>query len=684
MTIPANNANMLEQLAECKAVLVSRNSFVASGFKRLRRCWPDALREYMDDYEAYLLAYASAKNGSTASTTVDGPMVDGKVLAGIWTCAAVTQDYAEMDPAVPGRQPIFTVIQDLVRGTYTGSYAKSEDNCEYYVDRYYVTGASAPITCPDKTSGVNYAVVGLNFNDETGTWSGWVERITAREQSGSRYVSSADETLAETLNTQAASQLTAPTASAGTIREVQSTPNRFCKYRTTDTTRTAVDQTQTDTNANAGETSVTEVHTQAAAVITASPTDGQTEEVENTPTPFMSRWRTVKRTVTALDQTNTDANANAGETETVESHTSAAAQVSASPGDGQFQQAENTPTRFKNRWRTTLRTVAAVDQTNTDTSSNASETETVETHTASAEEVEASAGDGQIQDAQNTPTRFMNRWRTVLRTRTAVDQTNTDMSVNAGETETVETHTAAPEEVEASPLDGQIQEAQNTPTPFMNRFRTVLRTRSATDQTTTDSFSTHAETLNIVTHTAAAAQATVGTLAAGTIEEVENTPTPFMARYHTVKRTRTSKELATEEHTSFSSNEEQRDTYSSENSVDFPECDNGGNPLVQKSCNVRKNNFGRFDYTFETTTEKAGFGGVSGAVTWTIKGESTTWRPAGSPAVIVTYYYHHTKQLHTTAAAAAAAITGGDIGSDWGRYSKGQWWSEKVIRNLTP
>ena len=89
MSIPANINNMLEQLAECKAVLVSRKSFVASGFKRLRRCWPDARMEYMDDYETYLLTYCDAKNGSTASTTVDTPLVDGKPISGIWTCGVV-------------------------------------------------------------------------------------------------------------------------------------------------------------------------------------------------------------------------------------------------------------------------------------------------------------------------------------------------------------------------------------------------------------------------------------------------------------------------------------------------------------------------------------------------------------------------------------------------------------------
>lgn len=80
---------MKEQLAGNRCILVDRDDFRASGFSRIRRAFTKARMEYMDDYETYLLTYCDAKNGSTASTTVDTPLVDGKPISGIWTCGVV-------------------------------------------------------------------------------------------------------------------------------------------------------------------------------------------------------------------------------------------------------------------------------------------------------------------------------------------------------------------------------------------------------------------------------------------------------------------------------------------------------------------------------------------------------------------------------------------------------------------
>jgi hypothetical protein len=150
--------------------------------------------------------------------------------------------------------------------------------------------------------------------------------------------------------------------------------------------------------------------------------------------------------------------------------------------------------------------------------------------------------DGEIKEAINEVTPFKDRTKTTISTRTVVDQTFDRGVVTAAETLAETRHTAAAGTVTDPPVPaaGEIKEAENRPTPYKNKTETIVRTRTAVNQQFDKAIVRADETVDEERHSAAAAPVTDPPVPGdGEIKEIENNPTPYKDKTETIARTRT-------------------------------------------------------------------------------------------------------------------------------------------------
>jgi len=243
---------------------------------------------------------------------------------------------------------------------------------------------------------------------------------TPKNQSATAGDDNAAESAATVLNTEAAAEAGAQSASAGTIVESGSTPTRSGKFRNTVKTTTVKDQTATAGDDNAAESAATVLNTEAAAETgTQSAAAGTIVESGSTPTRS-GKFRNTVKTTTVKDQTATAGDDNAAESAATVLNTEAAAEAGAqSAAAGTIVESNSAPTR-SGKFRNTVKTTTVKDQTATAGDDNAAESAVTVLNTeAAAETGTQSAAAGTIVESSSVPTRS-GKFRNTVKTLTGV------------------------------------------------------------------------------------------------------------------------------------------------------------------------------------------------------------------------------------------------------------------------
>jgi len=131
---------------------------------------------------------------------------------------------------------------------------------------------------------------------------------TPANQTGSEYDILASEITREDLNTQAASGLASPTPGDGELKRVVNKPTEAGLVETRAETRTIVNQETVHYDNNGNRYIVITEKTADTAVLPdpSAPAVGTVEIRENTPTPYKNRWKTKSTTMTAKLQQTTE------------------------------------------------------------------------------------------------------------------------------------------------------------------------------------------------------------------------------------------------------------------------------------------------------------------------------------------------------------------------------------------
>ena len=141
-----------------------------------------------------------------------------------------------------------------------------------------------------------------------GTYNIVKVRKLARSQTDDSFEERHDQASTETLVTQAASALTKPSATVGTIKRRKNRPTPFGRHETIEETVTAKDQAANSTESRHDQSSTEELNTQNATQKTGTAGVGTIVRIKNRPTPF-GKFEAVKETVTAKNQGATSTSA---------------------------------------------------------------------------------------------------------------------------------------------------------------------------------------------------------------------------------------------------------------------------------------------------------------------------------------------------------------------------------------
>jgi len=127
-----------------------------------------------------------------------------------------------------------------------------------------------------------------------------VRTITAKNQTADSFVDRHDESAVEAYASEAASASTAPTASAGTVVEIDQKPTMFGRFRKVTRTRTAKNQASTEWRKTLGRAVATVSATHSTAETEPStPAAGTVVTVRQRPTPFGDVAKEVETQVAA-------------------------------------------------------------------------------------------------------------------------------------------------------------------------------------------------------------------------------------------------------------------------------------------------------------------------------------------------------------------------------------------------
>lgn len=469
------------------------------------------------------------------------------------------------------------------------------------------------------------------------------------------------------------------TAEAGKRVLVQIETMEDCSKSVRKDVTTPKDQDHTDTEDRADYVGTTAVDTVSATPAAAAAAgSGQMAEATSTPTPFGFQTRLTTRT--AIDQASSASVERADQTVATEIHSQASAALAPpAAADGQVVESTSRPTEFKDRHRTELTIRTAVDQQASAAETRADQVIETEIHTQAAAPLTVPApGSGQIVEGQSSPTEFKNRHRTVLTTRTAIDQTQTASIERADETRETTVHTQAAAALIPTPAaDGQVVESSSRPTEFADRHRTEETIRSAVNQTATVSEETAHGSQAVEVNTQAAAAAAAVPFTEGSVSRVTNTPTEFRNRTRTQVETRTVSEIRLTG--TYEDNDGTVEWIVARNATqatmltDYaamtPATQNNATPPVY-------NEFGRYDYTI---TKKTPATTITSSPDWTTSdGSYSAGVDERGRAVTIDYAYClNEASAYAYVDAAASVGTKTERGTFVHRYGPGRWYAQR-------
>ena len=243
--------------------------------------------------------------------------------------------------------------------------------------------------------------------------------VTAKDQTAEDYVDSHSESSVTSKHT-FGPDVTAPTASTGTIVEASQDATEFGLKRTAVAVRTAKDQTAIDYDETHAASRVISKHTQSTPVAAPSVALGEVATVGNDPTPFGLASTHVSVT-TAKNQTSTSRSEDASASTVVALQTFAASEAVPSWSAGLVVETNNTPTEF-GLPRAVSSTTTAKNQTGNGEEDRADLNTVIATDTQESTGLSSVAhSTGVIVEVKNAPTRF-GLWERAKVTKTAKPQ----------------------------------------------------------------------------------------------------------------------------------------------------------------------------------------------------------------------------------------------------------------------
>lgn len=373
----------------------------------------------------------------------------------------------------------------------------------------------------DGSAVAGYVVRTENAPTEYGKFRTRREVITPIDQPGEEEEARADQTSTTETHTQADAQADGD-AIAGKVVRASSAPTEFGKYRTRREVVTPIDQPGQGAEARADQTASIETHTQSDAAADETPVAGQIIDAESVPTEF-GKYRTRRRVVTPIDQSGTEVESRADQSSSTETHTQSDSAADGAAVTGKIIRAASAPTEF-GKYRTRREEVTPVDQTGQGAEIRADQTAAIVTHTQSETVADETADAGTIVDAESSPTEF-GKFRTRRRVITPVDQTGSEDEARADQTTSIVTHTQSTSVADGSAIAGKIVRATSAPTEF-GKYRTRRELITPVDQAGQGAEARADQTTSIETHTQSDSVADEAAIA-GKIVDAESVPTEF-------------------------------------------------------------------------------------------------------------------------------------------------------------
>lgn len=534
-------------VAEDRAILVVKSETEHGYENILTRRWDDIDDSKRDACAAYLRRYGSADNTDPAIVSMDGPMASRYKRDGIWYFGPVEERRDERTGNVSIWQTLFKSTT-----TVYAEFIVSDDCSETVTRSLYLNYTSQPNTpdnAPGITYSVSQTLVDPKTGAYTFWIDKSVAKPQTKTYDSLKSQAETAQTVEEKA---VATPATSMTPGDGEVRTRNQRVRKDCLVDAETDIKHAENQIENAYEIRADQTSAAIINTQqsASSLPTAppAPAAGQVKSLKLEPTPYKDRVRTTEETKTAVNQTQTKREVRADMTESVAVNTQVSTDALPTnppvPDAGQTKSLDIIPTEFKDRAKTVEATRTAINQTITAREVRADETTSATVNTQIADSALPTnppvPDAGQIKSLKIEPTEFKERNKTTEETRAAIDQTRTIAEVRADQTSAVTIHTqkdvAALPTTPPTPGDGQIKTVQITPTPFKDRAETREETIEGIPQETTFGEVRADQNAAITENTKASAQLVLATeTIAGKVVRVLNDPTPFKNRWKTRK-----------------------------------------------------------------------------------------------------------------------------------------------------
>lgn len=367
-----------------------------------------------------------------------------------------------------------------------------------------------------------------------GKFSTVIRTITAINQTGQATELRADQTSSSETSTQRASAYT-QTREDGTIVRLQSAPTEFGKFRASKEVVTAINQTASSYESGPSRSSVSVLNTQNVSPVEIGSIAPNTRVIaENVPTEF-GRYRTRYEVISGSNQSGAAGECRADQTRVVSIDTNANSALAAPPDceDGCIIRVDSQPNEFGN-YRNTEEIICAVNQISTSNDERYDQRSETTLNTQNASIEVATASQGIIQIAQNTPTEF-GRYRTTKQSVYSLAQSASSYESRGDQSSVSSLTTHSNSALNSASEDGKIVRITNTPTEF-GTFRTVREDITSQNQSVTfvDARADQSTTSVVNTFNTSIPDSS---RSAGEIVRVEASSTEFPARFRTRKDT---------------------------------------------------------------------------------------------------------------------------------------------------
>ena len=377
-----------------------------SDVQMVERILPDVPRELLRGLVEYLQGVATETN----------PQIEGVPYFGTWIYSRHSWEREQ-----PPDDNTLTFVQTLVAGVGVTAGFVVENGCAVIVTQTFYWDVTTLPTVTAGTSGIEYQLSGVSRDRDTGLYSAVLEKREQVTQTIAQYVTeegAAERTLEQVFisvrtddkdHTGAAVALQSMTLEAGKIKRRTRKKNKNCTQDIEEQDRRSVNQTATNGEARADQTSETLLATQAAAEVTATPVVGKIVRARNRPTEF-GKVATELETITPVDQEATLGEDRHDQSSTRTTHTQADAAVTAPPTAtaGTIKRVQNRPTEF-GKFATEAETITAKNQTATDGETRSDQTSVTTKATQADTAASAARGTGEdnkVIRVRNRPTEF--------------------------------------------------------------------------------------------------------------------------------------------------------------------------------------------------------------------------------------------------------------------------------------